>query len=157
MTVGTDHNKVFYFAHILYALTVTSIKISILLLYLRLFPGPKIRLYVKAIIMLVYTGFTVLTTLWIFMCHPVSRAWELSSSGECLDKSKLFRATALFGLVVNVIIIALPMPIIWKLHMSLRKRLAVLGIFAIGLVCVALEPVANQLSLLIKAPVPAVR
>ena len=99
--------------------------------------------------MLVYTGFIALTSLWIFMCHPVSHAWVLSSSGECLDKNKLFRANAIFSLLINVIIIALPMPIIWKLHMSLRKRLVILGIFAIGLVCVAIEPVATHPSLLI--------
>lgn len=83
------------------------------------------------------------------MCHPVSHAWLPSSSRECLDRSKLFQANAIFGLLVNVIIIVLPMPVIWKLHMSLRKRLVVLGIFAIGLVYVAFEPVANHSSLLI--------
>ena len=111
----TPDPKVFYIARILYALAITSIKMSILLLYLRIFPGPWIRRSVKAVIILTLTGSAVLLLLWLFKCRPISHAWEVHSRGSCISKGYLFQANAIFSLLINLIIIALPMPIIWRL------------------------------------------
>ena len=110
-----SYPEVFYIARILYALAITSIKISILLLYLRIFPGPWIRRAVKSTIILTLTGNTVLLLLWLFKCRPISHAWKIQSHGSCISKGYLFQSNAIFSLLINLIIIALPMSIIWRL------------------------------------------
>ena len=42
----------------------------------------------------------------------------------------------IFGIVSDVYIFILPLPLIWALKLSLRRRLGVLAVFATGFLCV---------------------
>ena len=125
--------QIFYAARILYSLAIASIKLSVCLLYLRLFPALWMRRCIKTIIATCTIGCTVLLFLWVTMCKPSSMAWNQKESRTCLKRGGLFEAHSIFSLCINLAIIVLPMPTVWSLHMPLRRRLLVMGIFAIGL------------------------
>ena len=131
---GSIVSQVFFAARILYSLAIASIKLSICLLYLRLFPALWIRRCIKAVMATCGTGCTVLLILWVVQCKPASLATNQKESRTCLKRGGLFEAHSIFSLCINLLIIMLPMPTIWSLHMPLRRRLLVMGIFAIGLV-----------------------
>lgn len=70
----------------------------------------------------------------IFQCNPISKAWMFGSPGKCFDECRIFQVIVRFNLATNIMIILLPMPTVWVLHMPLRKKIALLSIFSIGLV-----------------------
>ena len=129
----THDMQIFYAARILYSFAIASIKFSILLLYLRLFPSLWVRRGAKTIMITCTSGCTILLFLWVFKCKPVPKAWDLNEAGTCVHRGSLFQAHAIFSLLINVMIILLPMPTLWGLHMPLRRRALVMAIFGIGL------------------------
>jgi len=78
-------------------------------------------------------GCTILLLLWVFKCTPDPKAWTFHEAGTCVNKGGLFQAHAIYSLLIDVMIILLPMPTLYGLHMPLKRRLLVMGIFAIGL------------------------
>lgn len=126
--------NVFYAAWILYSVAIASIRLSVCLLYLRLFPTLWMRRCTKGIIATCTIGCVTLLFLWVTMCKPSSMASNKKEPRTCLKRGGLFEAHSIFGLCINLAIIILPMPTIWGLHMPIRRRLLVMGVFAIGLI-----------------------
>ncbi len=73
------------------------------------------------------------TLLSLFQCDPPSKAWEFILPGKCLNNIGLYKAEVIFSLATNTVILILPIPTIWGLHMVLKRRLLLLSVFAIGL------------------------
>ena len=71
-----------------------------------------------------------------FQCVPVDEAWEIALTTNCLSQTSMLEGQAIFNLISDVTIILLPMPIIWSLHMQLRRRILLLGVFTVGFVYV---------------------
>ena len=136
--------QISYAVQVLYPLAVTAIKLSILFLYLRLFPSRSFRTFVVGHMVLAVVGGLVASAVTIFQCKPIAKNWIGALPGACLDQGRLFEVVVIFNLLTNVMILLLPMPTIWWLHMPLRRRILVLGIFSIGAMQVEL-PVLHLL------------
>ena len=52
--------------------------------------------------------------------------------GSCINDKTILFCGATFNAVTDVAILTLPMPIIWHLQAALPKRLALIGVFALG-------------------------
>ncbi|KAI1737680.1 hypothetical protein F4680DRAFT_467961 [Xylaria scruposa] len=72
-------------------------------------------------------------------CIPFESIYDKTVPGHCISKPKILDMFAnAFGFTVDIIILALPQWVIWKLRMSTMKRLGVSIVFAFGiLACVA--------------------
>ena len=68
----------------------------------------------------------------LFQCAPMESIWNIEVPGHCIKVLAFFRAETAINLATNVAILLLPMPMIWHLHMALRRRLLLIGIFASG-------------------------
>lgn len=140
-TLATNLTRQLYFTvECLYVASIALTKISMLLLYLRLFPGDQLRLAVKMVL--------AFTTAWgiailfanVFACSPISyfwTQWDGEHKGECVNNDQLLWAHALINIVLDAVIIALPMPTLFKLNMNWRKKAGVIVMFAIGIVYVS--------------------
>lgn len=69
----------------------------------------------------------------ILQCQPLSAFWNVSVKGSCLDFRKLNMASAIGHTITTMIVILLPQPLIWKLNMSLAKKVAYSGICLLGI------------------------
>ena len=78
----------------------------------------------------------VFTLIVLFQCNPIEKAWDFVVPGKCSNGIGYFKAETTFSLATNVVILLLPMPMIWNLHMVLRRRLLLIGMFAVGLMWV---------------------
>ena len=67
------------------------------------------------------------------ICTPVARNWDKSVSGSCGDETALLLWTAIINAALDVIIVVLPVPIVWRLNMAVQKKIAILATFALGL------------------------
>ena len=69
----------------------------------------------------------------IFECNPREIIWDqLATTGHCYNIIAILKATGIFNVVTDFGILILPLSSIWKLHMTLKKRLLISGIFAMG-------------------------
>lgn len=68
-----------------------------------------------------------------FQCTPVFYLWDRSiPGGYCMNFIAFAMFTAIFNIVIDVLILALPVPIVWQLHLETSKKIGVLGLFMLG-------------------------
>ena len=70
----------------------------------------------------------------LFQCTPLERVWNFEIPGHCINTLAYFRAETISNVVTNVMILLLPVPMVWRLQMALRRKLLLIGIFATGVV-----------------------
>ena len=109
-------------------------KISLCFLYLRIFtPWRAFRWITWSFIGILSTYLVIKTFLFAFPCHPIQSAWG-AVDGTCMDFQKLYSASGALNITLDFITFFLPMPLLWRLRMSKRRRLAVCGLFGLGLI-----------------------
>ncbi|KAB8274905.1 hypothetical protein BDV30DRAFT_248169 [Aspergillus minisclerotigenes] len=72
-------------------------------------------------------------------CHPVQFYYDKTlQGGHCMHgQTKFFQAMGSIALVEDVIILLMPVPIVWRLKITLRQKIAVTIVFSLGgLVCI---------------------
>ncbi|GAM83053.1 hypothetical protein ANO11243_010390 [Dothideomycetidae sp. 11243] len=135
--------KAMFAAAMLLWLVLWSIKFSLLALYTNLLKRAK-PVYKR-----VWWGIVVFTCLafiasvlsLVFACGP--EADKMFTFGHCLKKSNL-RGSAMSlwlafatDVLTDMMIMLFPINLIRKLNMPLKQKLSVIGIFCLGLICVA--------------------
>ena len=69
------------------------------------------------------------------ICRPISYRWNFDIAGaSCGDEMKLSLFIAICNFLQDVIIVVLPMPILWNLHTALSRKVALTGMFGMGIV-----------------------
>ncbi|KAI0168811.1 hypothetical protein BJ166DRAFT_523355 [Pestalotiopsis sp. NC0098] len=126
----------FFVEEYLYTFIVVFTKISILCLYIRIFAVYRFRLVCYALI-----GTTVAfgISCWVstgFNCIPITfmwQGWDGLHAGTCMDTSKQAFALAGINMSLDIIIFVLPIPQLWALQMSTKRKLGVILMFTVGL------------------------
>lgn len=68
----------------------------------------------------------------VFACKPVSMAWDKSLGGHCYELRMVYLIQTVLVFVLDVCIIAAPMPLVWNLHTGVGTKAAVAGMFLLG-------------------------
>lgn len=74
---------------------------------------------------------------WVTMgnvCRPIEHFWTQFSGteGTCIDINKFFLALGIVNMVNDFYILLIPIPQIFQLQMSMRKRLGITSIMMLG-------------------------
>ena len=72
----------------------------------------------------------------IFQCIPVDAFWTKMAGrlgGRCLDSLSFFIITGSLNAGFNFILLAMPIPLLWRLRTSILQKLILTVIFVIGL------------------------
>lgn len=113
----------------------TFVKLSILHLYTRIFSKHKLAYFVYAIgaTTLAYWLSTILTA--FLLCTPFAYNWDKHIiGGRCGNSSAYYLSTAIVNFLIDVAIVALPLPILWGLQMKTSRKIALTAIFSLGVV-----------------------
>ena len=110
-------------------------KAAILTLYLRIF-APKIIMRV-----LIYSALAILFPVYFAMipvasvyCTPRhGGTWNLSLLEQCHKTATLSVVQGVFGVVSDIYIFTLPLPVIYNLNLAFRKRIGLLLVFMAGI------------------------
>lgn len=70
----------------------------------------------------------------LLVCRPIEKNWDPTAGGECGDQIAAYTAVSVVNVVVDVAMCLLPLPMIWGLHVKKPYKLALFGIFSIGIV-----------------------
>ncbi|EME82506.1 uncharacterized protein MYCFIDRAFT_154994, partial [Pseudocercospora fijiensis CIRAD86] len=139
--------KMFFYGELFYIIGLSTVKISICLSYLRFFASPRFRKLVFVVILLnllYMLGFTIPT---IFQCTPVSywwKEWDHARKGHCIAKTKrrlqgLVWTSAGFNILLDMIVLGMPVPLVWKMELNTRKKILVIFMFTCGLFITAIS------------------
>ncbi|KAF7533426.1 hypothetical protein G7054_g7075 [Neopestalotiopsis clavispora] len=118
---------------LIYATSISSIKLSVLCFYLRMFVNPglkKVTKYVIAFVLLWSVG----NILQVFLiCRPFAATYDPTVPGTCGDQVGSFIAIGAFNIITDVLIFFLPIHTIWTLQMKTRAKIGVVAVFLIGI------------------------
>lgn len=116
----------------LWILTIVPSKLAILFLYLEIFVSRPFRIACWTVfgLLIAYTFESIVV--FSVTCQPFSYAWNQSTGGHCLDVAAFSEALLILNVLFDVIIFMLPQPVIWKLQMQFKKKLAVSLAFGFG-------------------------
>lgn len=121
---------------IVYYNAMVLAKFSYLAFYLRIFVSREFRI-LTWVCMGCAGAYWTGSMLQIFLiCTPFERNWNPTLPGHCASQNVAFSTIGAFNLLTDVMIMALPIRFVWKLQMSLATKLAVVGIFGLGILYV---------------------
>ncbi|KAF4633492.1 hypothetical protein G7Y89_g4634 [Cudoniella acicularis] len=129
-------------------------KVSILLLYSRIFVASNSR----NMIYLIYLGILASFCFYIpniilasWYCAPhIGESWNLETALRCKDTERWYLAQAVLIVLLDLYIFILPLPTLLKLNMSRNRRISVLLVFMTALLAIiaAIATLANRPTLL---------
>lgn len=111
------------------------LKYSILCLYLRIFPNTWLKRSVYA-----FMSFTACFTVPLIFtaairCSPVRAQWDLAAAktAKCLDWLTILKLTVVYEVIAEIVLFALPVPVVLKLQMAAAKKIQLIIFFSLGL------------------------
>ncbi|KAH0011467.1 hypothetical protein KCU78_g10014, partial [Aureobasidium melanogenum] len=132
----------FWWAQVLYKLTIWPTKLSILFLYLRVFGdtpnvtafGVNFRKSVYALMAFSAIFCVVTLIVNVLSCIPVSHYWDKNSPGHCgVDPFSWWLAQSLLNTISDIIILILPMPLVKNLlQIPARQKFGLCLVFSLG-------------------------
>ena len=78
--------------------------------------------------------------LTIFRCAPIDTQWAFhDSETDChFGTYQLFVGSSTPHIVTDVVLLGIPMPLIWKLHLHSSRKVILTAIYALGILYIAL-------------------
>ncbi|ERF71789.1 hypothetical protein EPUS_01704 [Endocarpon pusillum Z07020] len=134
--------KYLYIGGIIFVITITVVKISILCFYRTIFAISRFRKLTWVVGVVCIIWLLVGLPIIIFQCSPIQAAWrfELHATGEakCNSMPPAFFGLEIANVVVDIMILCLPIYMIRRLQMTAAKKRSVIAIFLVGgFVCVS--------------------
>ncbi|KAI3331709.1 hypothetical protein HD806DRAFT_478092 [Xylariaceae sp. AK1471] len=122
-----------YAIETLYGAGVAFPKLSVLFIYLRIFTGRIYRAITYALIGIISaTGAAVIITS-LASCRPFSARWDPALfPTHCIDAPRFWQGASIPNVVTDVVMLVLPIPVVWHLHIDKKQKLALTGIFLLG-------------------------
>ena len=116
----------------MYNPAIVAVRLSTLLLYHRIFPVVRLRT-----ILWIIAGFSICycivqCSIVIFACRPIRAAWDINVKGTCIPVNIAFMGMGAFNALTDVIIVCLPMPLLWRLHVDKARKVQLCSIFLLG-------------------------
>ena len=118
---------------IFYVISICLLKMSVLLLYVRLSPATWFRIPVY-FMMFVVVGFNFANLIALFAsCSPLDKSWDLKiTTGHCFNRAQQSVASGYYNVFTDAILLALPLPTVWGLQLPFKQKLALTAVFATG-------------------------
>lgn len=137
----TSFLKVIYADAFLSMFALAVVKISILLFYKRIFTTRAFRIVSVCMIALVTSWEIASFFVQLFCEWPISAHFTLKvkPSNIKLQYSPFLLSHGAIDLFFDIVILCLPIPMIWKLQMDVRRKVTLTGIFWLGTLCVVAE------------------
>ena len=129
----------FFWDEIFYTSGIALCKLSVLCFYYRIFAitkGVRIALFVLGGITICWWIAMICT--YVLQCIPVKAAWKPEVVSKCVSIYGLYIGQAVTNVLTDVIILVLPLQPLLKLHIRRFQKLVLIGVFALGFLCVFL-------------------
>ncbi|KAJ4407986.1 hypothetical protein N0V91_003652 [Didymella pomorum] len=117
-----------------YITSILGFKISLLLTYLRFMTKGTARTATVTVIVACVLFHISFLVVQVNLCQPAAKQWDPSiTSGKCLPAVPFYTSMASLTIVFDIIVMLLPFPVLLRSHVQTRKKLALLGLLALGI------------------------
>jgi hypothetical protein len=105
---------------------------SLLFSYMRFVPRPY---YIACVGLacVITAAHIAFVCCFLFICTPISMQWAPTPDGKCEDTVAFYLAFSALTLVFDVIVMTLPFPVLLTSQIQKRKKIVLLGLFALGI------------------------
>lgn len=121
---------------VVYIAALPLVKISILLLYNRLFPDRWFRWLSYGIGVFLICWFLAFEPATIWQCKDIAANWDVTSGTDvlsmCIDENTMYNFYSAFNLATDIIVMAMPWPYVYKLQLPLKKKCQLFAVFLLG-------------------------
>ena len=130
-----------YIGQLLFILLTSSLRFSVLYFYSRIFPLDRVPDRWWVYFYYATVGVAMIWTLFItlfdtaFACAPPAKYWyyyHKSYHGTCVPMSTIYYIEAIGSALVNLMVLILPLPQVFKLNMHWAKKVGVCFSFLLG-------------------------
>ncbi|GAM42648.1 hypothetical protein TCE0_044f16819 [Talaromyces pinophilus] len=126
--------KIAFASEFFYITTVGIVKLSLLLYYRRIFVlslvSPGFRGMNDILIGVVCLWILAFFITTFFQARPIS--WNWTEVGSVSNLHDFFISEAITNIALDLIVLCMPMLVVYRMRMSLRKKMLVVGIFGLG-------------------------
>ncbi|KAG6010805.1 hypothetical protein E4U21_004193 [Claviceps maximensis] len=119
-------------AEILYAWNLGWTKLSLLLMYYRIFRHQYFKRMAWMVGAFVWVWVICITFLFIFICVPVQKLWYPQTPGHCIDQVGTWISNAASTIFTDLVILIMPAPQIWKLQLRKTEKIGLTLAFSLG-------------------------
>lgn len=127
--------------------TVWLVKACLLILYARLTSGLTESYAVRAVSVYCVVGYVVIQILYLGVwCRPVDMYWAVPvppDKGQCMSYRHHMITTAAFHVSSDLMILLIPVPLIARTKLPLRRKIVLCCVFGLGL-AVVLVAILNR-------------
>ncbi|KAF2468354.1 uncharacterized protein BDR25DRAFT_231736, partial [Lindgomyces ingoldianus] len=112
---------------------ITSFRLAILLFYMQIIKTKTFNrlCWVTSTLVFAYWVACVLTI--CLLCRPIAYNWNRLLRGSCGDVMAIEIFSGVWNMLVDIWVVFLPLPSIWKLHMNGQRKWDVTACFALGI------------------------
>lgn len=110
------------------------VKISILLLYRRVFDTRNFKIATAVLSGVCLSWGVVAIVCLIFQCHPVSGMWTPADTftDKCFNLKAYYSGVSGTNMALDIIILSMPIYMVWGLSLPTSQKIALSGIFLLG-------------------------
>ncbi|KAL4735288.1 hypothetical protein BDV11DRAFT_208638 [Aspergillus similis] len=133
--------KLFYAGIIAFYVSVSLAKLSILFFYLRIFITDSFKRIAYTMIFLCSAYGVGSVVASILDCMPPSYFWtrlDGVSTGHCASQTA-FKVIPPINIALDVVVMALPLPLLARLNLPLQKKIRVLTMFSVGVLIIVAD------------------
>ncbi|MCJ1477963.1 hypothetical protein MMC13_006638 [Lambiella insularis] len=111
---------------------ISLVKISILHLYLTIFPSRVFKRICYGMMGVSAAWFVGVLLQTFLLCRPFALNWDHTITGTCGDTTMAQLSIGSANLIIDAIIVTLPLPLLWRLKLPVWKRIGILAMFSLG-------------------------
>jgi len=128
------YSRLIFAAPHVYAPCMAFAKAVLCLFYSRLNPNHIYQVAIRITLFLDIGAYTGIFFSLIFACSPIAASWSplLEPTSICINRGAIYIATAVIGVVTDALLIIIPIPTVWGLHMPRKQKIGLTSIFGVG-------------------------
>ncbi|KAK2754034.1 hypothetical protein FQN54_007203 [Arachnomyces sp. PD_36] len=125
--------KLFLASQVVYKITTALTKISILLVYLRVFTQKIFRYICWVLMGIIALDAAISVMITLLQCSPVDLAWNIEKEGKCIDLMTFWLVNGAYSIASDVIVLILPLPMIHALQLPRKTKAGLMLVFSLGI------------------------
>ena len=119
-------------AQVISATGVVPVKFSLIFLYRRIFPNRWLHIALWVVGGVVVCMAIMADCFAVLKCLPLKSIEDHTIKARCINFGLWIVIHGVHAVVTDLMLLILPMPLVWRLHMTRTRKIQISGIFALG-------------------------
>ncbi|KAI0108310.1 hypothetical protein F4814DRAFT_455115 [Daldinia grandis] len=128
----------------LYILSILGFKLSLLVSYFRFVPQGMCKYGITCVLVSCTLFHLSCLIVQLNQCHPIAKKWDPDVPGKCINQIPYYIASSALAIVFDFAVMFLPFPVLIKTKIQLRKKVMLLGLFALGFFITGIQIIRIQ-------------